>query len=465
MRKHIHATIHHAHRVVRHLRARRILTKRKILFGMTLLNLLFLITIIGNTLSIPNLFIGVTSVGLKNRTSVKRIMNTLYQTPIKLSLNGHTYDLTYEYLGIYMDTDHATQEVFSPNRLSFFGHLGMFLDSIMNRRTINPPLSFSQDFYAYIDKVNYAGTNKEEIVYVNQENKQVSLYMPEQKYVVNTALFQDELRQHFGNPYAPITVPLTEAPSALESSLESANAKLALAYNTPLTVIVGLRNDNHFLIFSPSDLRRYTTANIAGDNTVSFAVNKEVFLPELTRALNVYNESYNSETALERVGGGLINSLHTRFDGGPAESVKVGIDYGPNTDGTLHKKYIEIDISQQKMFTFKDGQLVKTYRVSTGKDYPTPVGSFTILNKTGLGFSSIYNVWMPWWMGFSYSNKLHAYFGIHELPYFYSGTKQIQRPREFIGAPNTGGCVALDVGDAQEVYKFGDIGTPVVIYQ
>ena len=72
---------------------------------------------------------------------------------------------------------------------------------------------------------------------------------------------------------------------------------------------------------------------------------------------------------------------------------------------------------------------------------------------------------MPYWMGFEFSKELGAYFGIHELPYFYSGTKKIQRPREFIGAPNTGGCVALDIGDAKEVYQLANLGTPVVIYQ
>jgi lipoprotein-anchoring transpeptidase ErfK/SrfK len=98
-------------------------------------------------------------------------------------------------------------------------------------------------------------------------------------------------------------------------------------------------------------------------------------------------------------------------------------------------------------------------------EYPTPVGEFTILNKAGIGYSDIYDVWMPWWMGFNYSNELHAYFGIHELPYKLSGNNVIRRPANFIGSPHTGGCVALGVGDAQEVYKFADIGTKVVIYQ
>jgi lipoprotein-anchoring transpeptidase ErfK/SrfK len=127
-------------------------------------------------------------------------------------------------------------------------------------------------------------------------------------------------------------------------------------------------------------------------------------------------------------------------------------------------KYIEVDISQQKMYLFHRGVLQKTYRVSTGLEYPTPTGEFTILNKVGLGFSNIYDVWMPWWMGFKYSDELHAYFGIHELPYKEINGTKIARSNAALGAPSTGGCVALGVGDAQEVYRFADIGTRLVIY-
>jgi hypothetical protein len=68
-------------------------------------------------------------------------------------------------------------------------------------------------------------------------------------------------------------------------------------------------------------------------------------------------------------------------------------------------------------------------------------------------------------MGFKYSDELHAYFGIHELPYALVGGSQLRRPAGNIGTPSTGGCVALGVGDAQEVYRFGDIGTKIVIYK
>ncbi len=149
----------------------------------------------------------------------------------------------------------------------------------------------------------------------------------------------------------------------------------------------------------------------------------------------------------------------------PAVGPRIPNNQKPNTDGTKKNKYIEIDISQQKMYLFEKGVLKKSYRVSTGLYYPTPTGVFTIFNKNLNAYSSIYHVWMAYWMAFYIDPYLKASFGIHELPYWYdaSGKKKF-RPRDFIGSPHTGGCVALDIGKAQEVYAFADVGTSVYIF-
>lgn len=466
MKKHVETVARHARRIVRHLRHRRIVTRKKILTVFTAINILFLLIIGANTLSFPNTIVGKTNLGLKTRDSVRAYLTDNYLSTLRLTINAQTYDLSYEHIGVYMDIEEAVSEIFAPNRFPWPSNIRHMTAQIFRPRSVHVPLTFSQEFYEYIAKINAAGSAHQDIVYLDQDDKQATLYAPQQRYAVDMELLQQELLRHFGSLEQPLTVPLVETPNSLEGKIASTNTRLSRVYNDPLTVIVGLNGSNQFITLSPEDLRRYTTASISADSdTVTFSINYDTFLPDLTTALSVYQATFNPTTAYERVGNGIKNALATRYEGGPAESVKVGIDSGPNTEGEIAAQYIEIDISQQKLFTFKNGNIVKTYRVSTGKDYPTPVGSFKILNKTGLGFSSIYNVWMPYWMGFEFSKELHAYFGIHELPYFYSGRNKIQRPREFIGAPNTGGCVALDIGDAKEVYQFADIGTPVVIYQ
>jgi lipoprotein-anchoring transpeptidase ErfK/SrfK len=153
------------------------------------------------------------------------------------------------------------------------------------------------------------------------------------------------------------------------------------------------------------------------------------------------------------------------MEGNHSEIIRRKLDYRPNTDGKQADKYIEIDLSQQRMYLFRDGEIYTSYPISSGRYFPTPTGVFTILNKAPNAYSDIYHVWMPYWMAFFYHSQLKAYFGIHELPYWLTANGQkIQRPREFIGSPNTGGCIALDVDTARQVYAFGDIGMPVYIY-
>ncbi len=467
MRRHVlHHAVHHAKRITHHLRERRILTKKTILFFLTLINVLFILTIGLNTLSFPNTYIGKRNVGLMTKSAIRDYLTKNYASSLPLAIHSHVYDMTYEHIGIYMNPDIALEEVFRPNQLSWTLRIKQLFTHLVEARVVRVPLSFSQEFYEYVEKINIADSTTSDIVYIDQNNKQATLYAPTVRYKILVSEFQEELRNQFDSHTTPLVVPLVEAPNTLIQTVENANANLSRAYNNPLTIIVGLSGDNQFITLSPDDLRHYTTASrTAETGAIHITVNTEKFSPDLLQALSVYKASFNPNAAVERIGNGIKNALVTRFEGGPAESVKIGIDSGPNTEGDIAHKYIEIDISQQKMFTFKNKTLVKTYRVSTGKDYPTPVGTFKILNKTGLGFSKIYNVWMPYWMAFEFSKELHAYFGIHELPYFYSGNHKIMRPREFIGAPNTGGCVALDVGDSKEVYQFADIGTPVVIYQ
>jgi lipoprotein-anchoring transpeptidase ErfK/SrfK len=98
--------------------------------------------------------------------------------------------------------------------------------------------------------------------------------------------------------------------------------------------------------------------------------------------------------------------------------------------------------------------------------YPTPPGHYQILNKAKNAFSDIYYVYMPYWMAFYLDPKINAYLGIHELPYWVTNDgQQIRRPRDFLGSPHTGGCISLDVGIAEKVYNWAEVGTKVEIYE
>jgi len=129
-----------------------------------------------------------------------------------------------------------------------------------------------------------------------------------------------------------------------------------------------------------------------------------------------------------------------------------------NTPGKYPGKYIEINLSEQNLYTFEGTRLLNTYKISTGKwSMPTPEGEFTINNKDPRAYSATYKLYMPYWMSF-----IDSKYGIHELPEWPDGTKEGEG---HLGTPVSHGCVRLGRGAAQEVYDWAEIGTPVYIHK
>lgn len=121
-------------------------------------------------------------------------------------------------------------------------------------------------------------------------------------------------------------------------------------------------------------------------------------------------------------------------------------------------KYIDINIESQVMVIFEEGSAIDAFLVSSGKrGMDTPEGTFSIHNKTPRAWSKTYGLYMPYWMAIVPGGK----FGIHELPEWPGGYKE---GANHLGTRVSHGCVRLGVGNAQRVYNWADIGTPVVIH-
>jgi len=127
------------------------------------------------------------------------------------------------------------------------------------------------------------------------------------------------------------------------------------------------------------------------------------------------------------------------------------------TPGLYPGKYIEVDLSEQKMYLWEGSNLASTYIVSTGKwSTPTPVGTRYIQSKSDRAYSAKYNLYMPWW------SSLGEGYGIHELPEWANGTKEGEA---HLGTPVSHGCIRLGVGSAEAVYNWAPIDTPVYIHK
>lgn len=120
-------------------------------------------------------------------------------------------------------------------------------------------------------------------------------------------------------------------------------------------------------------------------------------------------------------------------------------------------KYIEVDISEQRLRAYEYGRLVRTTLVTTGLvTNPTPVGDFSVLAKPytvnykwsyGPGNPNNYDLgWVTWNLRFA----PHIY--LHYAPW-----------RAKFGVRGSHGCVNLSKADAQWVYGWADVGTPVSV--
>jgi len=118
---------------------------------------------------------------------------------------------------------------------------------------------------------------------------------------------------------------------------------------------------------------------------------------------------------------------------------------------------IVVDKSQNLLFLKRNGEVVKTYVVSTGKDNSTPIGTFKIVNKLEnptwykagavIPPDSPDNILGSRWLGFDLKG-----YGIH-------GTTEPNN----LGEQVTLGCVRMKNQEVEELFDIVPLGTEVII--
>ena len=121
-------------------------------------------------------------------------------------------------------------------------------------------------------------------------------------------------------------------------------------------------------------------------------------------------------------------------------------------------KIIEIDLTKQKLYTYFKGQPVNEFIISSGKwKFPTPQGTFKIRGKTLKGtMTGYYGPDNP--DNYSLPNVPHIMpfyknYAIHGAYWHWSFGRRVSH-----------GCINLKLKDAETVYKWTDVGVPVIIY-
>lgn len=118
---------------------------------------------------------------------------------------------------------------------------------------------------------------------------------------------------------------------------------------------------------------------------------------------------------------------------------------GRNPESENRNVKAVISRSQQRVRIYKNGEVIRTVRCSTGKPgFATPAGKYVISDKQSSWISSLYDVPMPHFMRLSCRD-----FGLH------AGVVP--------GYPASHGCIRLPKGEAATVFSLMQIGDPVTI--
>lgn len=116
------------------------------------------------------------------------------------------------------------------------------------------------------------------------------------------------------------------------------------------------------------------------------------------------------------------------------------------------EKWIEIDLSEQKLYAHEGDKIIYTFPVSTGKWAPTPTGDFRIWIK--LRYSTM-----------SGGNKADGtYYHLPNVPYVMYFNNAIGLHGTYwhnnFGSPMSHGCVNLSTIDAEKLYWWADPPMP-----
>lgn len=123
-------------------------------------------------------------------------------------------------------------------------------------------------------------------------------------------------------------------------------------------------------------------------------------------------------------------------------------------------KRIVINLAEQRMRVYENGQLLYEWPVSTGiPSSPTYRGIFQVLDKEENAYASQWDLWMPYFLAI-YRVGGDVYNGIHALPILSNGQRLWEG---LLGSPASYGCIILGVEEAEILYSWAEVGVLVII--
>ena len=433
--------------------------------------------------SLPRLAVFGNSIGLlKGQELLEKIRNlktTRLNTPVSIKYQDREVKKTLKEFELDFDEKNlASQALYLGKLEDIFPSLSYLRQSAMGLVELKPKLFWKNNPQTIFENLFQNLKTEPTDAKIVLDGNKVKVEPEKEGGELDTQKLSADIEQCFlGKCSNPIVAKIKTKPCKITAAqLEPYINDLNSVINQQITLIAEsrkfvLKPEEILSFFSQEDTLKngkITWSDKAIEDYLNEKVASKVNVKGRTRQISTYDNSVIDEgregkrldmkkafasikEALENKGGTAELALETA----PIEEERVGPGFTPNRTGG---KYIEINLSEQTLYTLEGSNLIGSFRVSTGKwSMPTPIGEYAINSKDDRAYSQEYGLYMPYWMSF-----IGSQYGIHELPEWPGGAKEGEG---HLGIPVSHGCVRLGVGSAKQVYDWAEIGTPVFIHR
>lgn len=417
--------------------------------------------------------------------SMAPIHRTMLKRQVSFSLGETTFTPTFTDLGYSIDTVATINQLIETRRKQ------TFFSRIYAQSTPK-----TGDILIYtIDDTTLTHYLEGVLDQVNQDPQDIQLAFDNGKITVVPAepgvkttvddikiAIQSSTAPHLKNTAVKVPYQLIEPAIAQESQITAAKTTLEKLTAQSLTI----QSEGQSLELSPQDIFNFVVfTQIDNKITVTFDETKiRDKVNELAKKVNITasvkkvstvdnttivegrdGRKLNVDDGIKKVLERLKNADFSTPVAIASDKVNrpVTTDTGEYQLGRYEGKYIEIDLSLQRLNIMEGNNHIGRYAISSGKwSTPTPIGEFTIQNHIRTAWSNRFKLYMPFWMAIKKESGTYEGYGLHGLPYWPNGAKE---GVNHIGNPASHGCVRLGPGDDEFLYNWAENGTRVIIHE
>ncbi len=157
--------------------------------------------------------------------------------------------------------------------------------------------------------------------------------------------------------------------------------------------------------------------------------------------------------------GAVMYGTFKAEDGKTYTTAKNGTISGLAYYRARYKTFVLVDISEQKIWCYKDGKQALKAGVVTGRKgkYDTPTGRYSVRSK-GRHVDLVGPTWrshVSYWMAF-----IGSAYGLHDATW--RSSKQFSNRRTYLHS-GSHGCINLSPRTAAKLYGLVHVGTPVIV--